>query len=163
MSKETKEYLNNKYFFQLLVAYKQAREKNENAKMPDELGRCIMLLCERLASRLNFNGYTYKEDLIGDAIENCILSIKTFDPEKSDNAFAYFTQIAWNAFIRRIKKENKQLYIKHKNLLHTISAMNPEIFGEDDINIIPYKLKESNYAIIENFESKLKKAEKQKI
>jgi len=122
-----------------------------------------MLLCERLASRLNFNGYTYKEDLIGDAIENCILSIKTFDPEKSDNAFAYFTQIAWNAFIRRIKKENKQLYIKHKNLLHTISAMNPEIFGEDDINIVPYKLKESNYAIIENFESKLKKAEKQKI
>jgi DNA-directed RNA polymerase specialized sigma24 family protein len=57
--------------------------------------------------------------MISDGIENCIVAIDNFDPRKSDNPFAYFTMIAWNAFIRRIQREKKQTYIKHKNMQNT--------------------------------------------
>jgi DNA-directed RNA polymerase specialized sigma24 family protein len=68
-----------------------------------------------LATKPNFSGYTYKEDMISDGIENCLLYIRNFNPEKSQNPFAYFTQIIWYAFLRRIHKEKRQMYIRFKS------------------------------------------------
>jgi DNA-directed RNA polymerase specialized sigma24 family protein len=94
--------------------------------------------------------------MISDAIENCVIAAHSFDPEKSTNPFAYFTQIAWNAFIRRIQKEKKQSYVKHKNFEHV------NILGEltDDNYDGPKIHNEYSDDLIRNFEEKL--ANKQK-
>jgi len=80
------------------------------------VGQCLMLIANRLSNKPNFYSYSYKEEMISDGIENCIMYIDNFDPEKSKNPFAYFTQIIHYAFIRRIQKEKKQQYIKIKNM-----------------------------------------------
>lgn len=92
------------------------RLKEEEPKIPDYIGACILQICNKLSFKSNFINYTYRDEMIGDAMENCIVSIKSFDPDKSNNPFAYFTRIAYNAYVRRIQKEQKQQYIKHKNL-----------------------------------------------
>jgi DNA-directed RNA polymerase specialized sigma subunit len=79
-----------------------------------------------LSHKPNFSGYTYKEDMISDGIENCLLYIDNFDPEKSNNPFAYFTQIIYYAFLRRIAKEKKVLYTKLKYTEESITAFNNE-------------------------------------
>jgi DNA-directed RNA polymerase specialized sigma24 family protein len=73
-----------------------------------------MEIAKRLGYKSNFINYTYKAEMAGDAIENCIRVIDNFDPERSSNPFAYITQICFNAFIRRIKLEKTQTYIKGK-------------------------------------------------
>ena len=78
------------------------------------IGECILKIANNLSHKPNFSNYTYKDDMILDGIENCILYIHNFDPEKSNNPFAYFTQIIFYAFLRRIGKEKKQAYVKNK-------------------------------------------------
>ena len=91
--------------------------KNNTPKpqLSNYIGQSILLICNNLAKKPNFSGYTYKQEMISDGIIDCIAAADNFNPEKTNNPFAYFTQIAWNAFIRRIHKEKKQTYIKHKN------------------------------------------------
>lgn len=135
-------YIDNKALYQAFVEYKKdiARcKKNElkPPKIPDYIGECILLIANRLSSRANFCAYTYKDEMVSDGIENCILYLHNFNPAKSKNPFAYFTKIIYYAFVRRIQKEKKQLYIKRK------SAENMMIFdeivhhGEDDSNHQP--------------------------
>jgi DNA-directed RNA polymerase specialized sigma24 family protein len=102
-------------------------------------------------------GYSYKDEMIADAIENCVSAAHSFDPEKSNNPFAYFTQIAWNAFIRRISKEKKQAYIKHKNFEQT--NLLDDLLEE---NYIAGTKTHTEYSdiIIKNFEEKLVKTQK---
>jgi DNA-directed RNA polymerase specialized sigma24 family protein len=112
-------YVNNKDLLAALIAYREsvaeAEEGGENKpQVPDYIGKCIMLIAQRLATRPNFSGYMYKDEMVSDGIENCLQYIHNFDPEKSQNPFAYFTQIIWYAFLRRISKEKKQMYIKFK-------------------------------------------------
>lgn len=112
-------YVNNKEFLQSLVDYKEAREeaerKGEEApKIPNYIGECIYQIANRLATKPNFSGYSYRDEMISDGLENAIQAINNFDPSMSSNPFAYFTQIIWYAYLRRIEKEKKQLYIKHK-------------------------------------------------
>jgi hypothetical protein len=114
-----KNYVNNKDLLQALIDYKklvaEAEESGErNPIVPDYIGKCILLIATRLATKPNFSGYTYKEEMISDGIENCLQYIHNFNPDKSQNPFAYFTQIIWFAFLRRIAKEKKQMYIKFK-------------------------------------------------
>ena len=114
-----KNYVNNAEFLQAIINYKQECEEAENSgddipTIPNYIGECIYRIATRLASRPNFSGYSYKDDMISDGLENAIQALGNFDPEKSNNPFAYFTQIIWYAFLRRIDKEKKQLYIKHK-------------------------------------------------
>jgi hypothetical protein len=116
----TKNYVNNKQMFNVLKDYiersKTAKESGTEApKIPDYIGECIYQIANRLASKKNFSGYSYKEEMISDGIENSIMYLHNFNPEKSNNPFAYFTQIIKFAFIRRIDKEKKQHYIKIKN------------------------------------------------
>jgi DNA-directed RNA polymerase specialized sigma subunit len=82
--------------------------------MPNYVAECIMKIATHLSHKPNFVNYTFREDMISDGIENCLQYVDNFDPDKSNNPFAYFTQIIYFAFIRRIQKEKKQLYIKYK-------------------------------------------------
>jgi len=114
-------YVDNEKFLKEMIIYKrgfdEAKEKGELPPMISEyLGECFMKIAQRLSFRPNFINYAFKDDMISDGIENCIQYIKNFNPEKSSNPFAYFTQIIYYAFIRRIQKEKKQLYIKYKTM-----------------------------------------------
>jgi hypothetical protein len=116
----TKHYVNNKNLYEHMKAYHEKlmlSKENDTPKppIPNYVGECVLLICTKLSYKPNFMNYSYRDDMIADGIENCIASVDNFNPAKSINPFAYFTQIAWNAFLRRIAKEKKQTYIKHKN------------------------------------------------
>lgn len=121
----SKNYVNNAEFLKSIIDYKKLCIEAENCgdappKIPNYIGTCLYKIATRLASRPNFSGYTYKDDMISDGLENAIQALSNFDPEKSSNPFAYFTQIIWYAFLRRIDKEKKQLYIKHKVIENSV-------------------------------------------
>ena len=102
-----------------MVEFKQAVGEAEETGdlppvIPDYVGACLLKIANRLSTKPNFINYTFREEMVSDGIENCINYINNFDPKKSKNPFAYFTQIIYYAFLRRIQKEKKQLYIKHK-------------------------------------------------
>jgi hypothetical protein len=112
-------YVNNPDFLQAMREYRALVQEHKDQdkdppQIPDYIGSCILQIATKFASRPNFYGYSYKDEMIGDAIENCLQYVGNFDPEKSNNPFAYFTQICYFAFIRRIMREKKQSYIKHK-------------------------------------------------
>jgi len=120
-----KNYVNNGEFLIAIVDYKalcgEARTNGlTKPQIPNYIGDCILQISRRLASKPNFAGYSYKDEMISDGLENAIQALDNFDPNKSTNPFAYFTQIIWFAFLRRIEKEKKQLYIKHKVIEHSI-------------------------------------------
>ena len=117
--KNTTHYIDNKEFFAAMCEWKDAisEAENQGEKNPpvtNYIGECFMKIAQRLAQKPNFANYHYKEEMISDAIENCIMYAHNFDPKKSVNPFSYFTQIIYYAFLRRIEKEKKQNYIKFK-------------------------------------------------
>ena len=112
-------YVNNPEFLEAIIAYKKLCSEAEDSgdkrpQIPNYIGHCIYQISTRLASKPNFSGYSYKDEMISDGLENAIQALGNFDPNKSHNPFAYFTQIIWFAFLRRIQKEKKQTYIKFK-------------------------------------------------
>ncbi len=112
-------YVNNKEFYQHMIEWKNSLKEAENQGDPvppvtDYIGECFLKISEHLSYKPNFINYPYREEMIGDGIENCIMYAHNFDPEKSKNPFSYFTQIIYYAFLRRIQKEKKQSYIKYK-------------------------------------------------
>jgi len=113
-------YIDNKEFFTAMCEWKdaiaEAEDQGESSRPPvtNYIGECFMKISERLAQKPNFAMYPYKEEMISDAIENCVMYAHNFNPEKSVNPFSYFTQIIYYAFLRRIEKEKKQSYIKFK-------------------------------------------------
>ena len=117
--KRSAHYVDNKKFLQAMVEYKDKCDKAEkrNRKTPpvtNYIGECFLKIANHLSYRPNFINYTFRDDMISDGIENCLQYLKNFNPAKSNNPFAYFTQIIYYAFIRRIQKEKKQTHIKHK-------------------------------------------------
>lgn len=121
--KSTTNYIDNEKFFKEMVKWKARASKAEHKgrKLPpvtDYIGMCFMDIAENLIRRPNFSNYPFRDDMVGDAIENCLMYCYNFDPEKSENPFAYFTQIIYYAFLRRIQKEKKQNLIKYKYLHH---------------------------------------------
>jgi hypothetical protein len=119
MSKAKEHYVNNKDFLHAIIQYKKKVElaqKNGDPKPPvgEYIGECFLKIAQHLSYKPNFVNYMFKDDMIGDGIENCITYINNFNPEKSTNPFAYFTQIIYYAFLRRIQKEKKQVEIKNK-------------------------------------------------
>jgi hypothetical protein len=159
-AKPKRHYVNNKDFYEAIVVYKQKLSENPNTQVSDYIGQCILAICNKLSTKPNFIGYSFRDEMIADGIENCIASVNGFDPEKSSNPFAYFTQIAWNAFIRRISKEKKQQYIKHKNMVNNMLVSE---LDEDTFNHVMGKKSEYNditNEIIDTFEKKLTKTKK---
>ena len=119
--KKKEHYVNNKDFLEAMIEYRTkviaAREKDEpKPKVPEYIGSCFLKIATHLSYRPNFVNYMFKDDMICDGIENCLQYIDNFDPEKSRNPFAYFTQITYFAFLRRIQREKKQLDIKTRIL-----------------------------------------------
>ena len=114
-------YINNKDFLTEMIKYRQAiakaKKKGEKKpQIPRYVGECFMKIAENLSHKPNFIAYTFRDEMVADAIENCVMYVDNFDPSKSSNPFAYFTQITYYAFLRRIQKEKKQLEIKGKIL-----------------------------------------------
>ena len=122
--KKSIHYVNNSDFSTAVVEYVEkvdnARKTDNNIpKVPDYIAQCFLKIAEGLSHKANFIRYTYREEMVMDAVENCLKAIKNYDIETATrtgtpNAFAYFTQIAWYAFLRRIDKEKKQQDIKLK-------------------------------------------------
>ena len=117
--KKSEHYVNNKEFLAAMVEYKKTVDKaqkagNKNPRVPDYVGECFLKIANHLSYRPNFINYTFRDDMISDGIENCLQYLNNFNPEKSNNPFAYFTQIIYYAFIRRIQKEKKQVIIKQR-------------------------------------------------
>ena len=122
--KRSEHYVNNKEFLAALIKLREDREiaeiqGKEKPRIPRYIGECFLKIATHLSFKPNFVNYMFKEDMISDGIENCVQYIHNFNPEKSQNPFAYFTQIIHYAFLRRIQKEKKQLEIKNKILEKT--------------------------------------------
>ena len=119
-------YVNNADFSQAVVDYvtlvEEAKEsKKAIPKVPDYVAKCFLRIAEGLSHKANFIRYTYREEMVMDAVENCLKAISNYNLEAATrtgkpNAFAYFTQISWFAFLRRIAKEKKQQDVKIKYL-----------------------------------------------
>ena len=156
-------YIDNEKFLKEMIIYKrgfnEAKSRDELPPMISEyLGECFMKIAQRLSFRPNFINYAFKDDMISDGIENCVQYIKNFNSEKSSNTFAYFTQIIYYAFIRRIQKEKKQLYIKYKTMESFPSlSENVEVSAHDsdkgyNQETINADQKANMYDFIKNFE-----------
>jgi hypothetical protein len=122
--KRSVHYVNNKDFLAALIEYKKeiaaAQDRGDpKPQITNYLGECFLKIATHLSFKPNFVNYIFKDDMISDGIENCVQYIHNFNPEKSQNPFAYFTQIIHYAFLRRIQKEKKQLEIKNKILERT--------------------------------------------
>ena len=122
--KDKPHYVNNKEFSHAVMDYvtkaNEAKSKEEEVPViPEYIGSCFLKMCYGLASKPNFSQYTYKEEMVMDAVENLIKAIMNYKISTetrtgAPNAFGYFTMIAYRAFLRRIAKEKKQQDIKEK-------------------------------------------------
>ena len=123
IQKKTKEhYVDNKRFLEEMKKYHKKvisarKRKRKDPPINDYIGECFLKIANHLSYRPNFINYTFRDDMISDGIENCLQYLDNFNPAKSNNPFAYFTQIIYYAFVRRIQKEKKQVTIKHKLIM----------------------------------------------
>jgi hypothetical protein len=158
-----------------MIEYQEARNMakindEEPPSCPEYIGECFLKIANRLSFRPNFINYAFREDMISDGIENCVQYMNNFNAEKSKNPFAYFTQIIYYAFVRRIQKEKKQLYIKYKTMDTKASlGDNIDISQHDQDQNYVYETmthdqKVNMYDFISNFEEskKKKKVDKKK-
>ena len=136
-AKEKPHYVDNKKFLEAMIEHRERCEKaaKRNRKKPDVtnyIGECFLKIANHLSYRPNFINYTFRDDMISDGIENCLQYMDNFNPDKSKNPFAYFTQIIYYAFIRRIQKEKKQIQIKSKLIANTgVENMMDQLQGDD--------------------------------
>lgn len=140
--KRSEHYVNNKEFLAAIIEYKKeivvAQEQGlPKPRIPNYIGECFLKIATHLSYKPNFVNYMFKDDMVCDGIENCVQYINNFNPEKSQNPFAYFTQIIHYAFLRRIQREKKQLEIKNKIL---------ERSGYDEVFVDNNTLDGSNYS-----------------
>jgi hypothetical protein len=128
-------YVDNKQLYDCIVQYKSQcieakQNKKDKPRIPNYAGKCILMIAERLSLKPNFINYSFRDEMISDGVENCISYFDNYDPAKSTNAFAYFTQIIYYAFLRRILKEKKQQYVKYKSLENI--ALFDDIIAQDE-------------------------------
>jgi len=167
MSKQ-KHYINNEDFLKALTDYKVAAKaaKDQNLPapaIPNYIGECFMKIAEGLSHKPNFINYTYRDEMISDGIENCLMYFANFDETKSKNPFAYFTQIIYYAFLRRIQKEKKQLYVKYKATEQMGILDEFEMMESEDGTTRQFELYDNIAEFIETYEDarSAKKAEKE--
>ena len=136
-AKQKEHYVDNKKFLQAMTDWrlkydKAMKAKRKAPKVTNYIGECFLKIANHLSYRPNFINYTYRDDMISDGIENCLQYMSNFDPDKSDNPFAYFTQIIYYAFIRRIQKEKKQMQVKAKIIANAgVENMMDQLEGDD--------------------------------
>jgi hypothetical protein len=161
-TKARKHYINNADFCQALLEYQAAvaEAKKTGApkpKIPNYIGECFMKIAEGLSHKPNFINYTYRDEMVGDGIENCLMYFENFDVSKSSNPFAYFKQIIYFAFFIIIQKEKKQLYVKYKATEQFGIFNESELMGYDDTPAKPFEMYDNISEFIETFEETKKK------
>ena len=161
MRKTTKKehYVNNKEFLAAMVEYtknvnRAKRKKEPKPPVTDYIGSCFLKIANHLSYRPNFINYTFRDDMISDGIENCLQYLDNFNPRKSNNPFAYFTQIIYYAFIRRIQKEKKQVTIKNRLITES---------NYDDMTLQPGEDREFKNQFTEFLKKNMSVDEQQKI
>lgn len=160
-------YVDNKEFLAAMIEYRKLVKEAADAgdpkpRVPNYIGECILKIATHLAYKPNFINYSYRDEMVSDGIENCLQYIDNFNPEKSSNPFAYFTQIIYYAFLRRITREKKQAYIKGKMIQEMpMDVLETHAFADDD-----QEFKNSYIEFMQNHQvlddSFLKKKEKKK-
>ena len=162
-----KQYVNNADFLKALIDYKEGcktakKNKSEPPPIPNYIGECFMKIAEGLSHKPNFINYTYRDEMISDGIENCLQYFDNFDPAKSKNPFAYFTQVIYFAFLRRISKEKKQLYVKYKATEQSGILNEFEMLEFEDGTSKQFELYDNIAEFIENYEIAHEKKKEEK-
>ena len=158
--KKSTHYIDNDHFYNEMKDWiKLVKEaENEGDPMPpvtDYIGLCFMNIAENLSKKGNFVKYSFRDEMVSDAIENCIMYAHNFDPDKSKNPFSYFTQITYFAFLRRIEKEKKQMYIRFKSSHNMVSQ--GATYESNEVQLHLNTNADYINAFIEDFEDKLHK------
>ena len=173
MSKKSKSvhYVDNKKFLAAMIEFKEKckvaeDDGDDRPPVSNYIGECFLKIATHLSFRPNFINYTYRDDMISDGIENCLQYVSNFNPEKSNNPFAYFTQIIYYAFLRRIAKEKKQTHVKNKMIensqYESWTTMDGDdssysVIGFDPISMLPeedvYKPKKKSTPKIKGLET----------
>ena len=153
--RKSEHYVNNKEFLEALVIYRaqcaRAEEAGESRpRITNYLGSCFLKIATHLSYKPNFVNYMFREDMISDGIENCVQYIKNFNPEKSSNPFAYFTQIIHYAFLRRIQKEKRQMDIRSKIIersgFEEVMSGDGDVYSSSDYNSIKENIQNKQYS-----------------
>ena len=170
-------YIDNQRFFEEIKEWKKIvheAEQSGEAEPPitSYIGECFLKIAEQLSSKPNFAHYAYRDEMICDAVENCVVYAANFDPDKSSNPFSYFTQIIYYAFLRRIQREKKQSFIKYKMVRDRVGDGNmgkylPRMKGFEDNGDSPMEYRDPaarrfdlSETDIENFTKELEKEDK---
>ena len=175
MPRKKQHYVDNSKLLEVMSEYREqyliAKDNDiEPPVIPDYAGECFLKIAEKLSHRPNFINYAFREEMVSDGIENCVMYANNFNPEKSQNPFAYFTQIIYYAFLRRIEKEKKQLYIKYKTMNEfdsleensDSSSMESEDFISTGASPLTSDKRATIYDFIYAFEEKKRKKKKPK-
>ena len=170
--KKSEHYVNNRELLEALIVYRTKVEasylkkydkdltkqpKEERAKhwegkpqITNYLGECFLKIATHLSYKPNFVNYMFRDDMISDGIENCVQYIHNFDPEKSSNPFAYFTQVIKFAFLRRIQKEKKQMDIRAKIVERSgfdeVFSSDGDIYSSSDYDTIKENVQTKMYS-----------------
>jgi hypothetical protein len=157
-----KHYVNNADFLTALIEYRSncdiaKTEGKEDPRIPNYIGECFLKIAEHLSRKPNFVSYSFRDEMIADGIENCLMYFRNFDPAKSKNPFAYFTQIIYFAFLRRIMKEKKQLYVKYKATEQFGILDEFEMYEDSDGTMKQFQMYDNISEFIQNFEESKKK------
>ena len=163
-----KHYVNNGDFLIALTEYRSKcdeakKQGKQEPRIPDYIGECFLKIAEHLSHKPNFISYPFRDEMIADGIENCLMYFRNFDPDKSKNPFAYFTQIIYYAFLRRIMREKKQLYVKYKATQQFGILDEGELYEDSEGNMRPFELYENISEFIETFEENREKKKKVKV
>jgi len=168
-------YVDNKKFLEAMVEFRESVQKAEaegrdRPIVPMYVADCIMKIATHLSYKPNFVNYSFREEMISDGIENSLQYIDNFNPEKSQNPFAYFTQIIYYAFLRRIQKEKKYLYTKYKatenaNIFGEVSDRQSHDYGHDYNDGVKYNEWTEEYMsdFIQNFEDHKRRKKKKRV
>lgn len=173
MKKQNKvHYVDNKKFYEEILKYKKkvadAKELGlEEPRLPNYIGECIWKIAEKLSTKPCFMNYSYRDEMVSDGIENCIMYFKDYNPEIGQNPFAYFTQIIYYAFLRRIGKEEKNRYIIYKNFQQSIvnNGNSGYLVDADDNHLMPTTMYDNINDFMDRFEKKeeVKKAKRKQM
>lgn len=161
MKEKKVNYVDNKKFYEEIVKYKSrvdesVKEGREPPRLPEYIGECIWKIANKLSNKPCFINYSYRDEMVSDGIENCIMYFKDFDPNKTQNPFAYFTQIIYYAFLRRISKEEKNRYIIYKNFQESIVNQGKDaiLMDSDNNSIVPTQMYDNINEFMAKFEKK---------
>ena len=158
---KSQHYVDNKEFLRAMIEWKEECNKaDEILPVTNYIGECFLKIATHLSYRPNFINYTYREEMISDGIENCLQYVKNFNPEKSNNPFAYFTQIIYYAFLRRIAKEKRQTHIKNKMIEKDTFDSYTTMDGDDTSYFVPMGWSIENLPDEDVYKPKKKEASK---